>query len=209
MAESTTTRVEAFSDGVFAIAITLLILEIHVPEGEHGAGLSLAQGLAKLWPSYLAYLSSFIAILITWVNHHEILRLVRVVDYGFLFANGFVLLTVTFIPFPTAVLATHLTGEDARVAAAFYCGTFIVASLAWLLLLASIARRGRLRHTDVRVVRRITRSFLLAPLVYTFATVVALYNVAVGLAINLSLWILWSLLCYRESRPAEPGAHHG
>jgi uncharacterized membrane protein len=207
VAESTT-RVEAFSDGVFAIAITLLILEIRVPGGELARGASLAHGLAELWPSYLAFLLSFIVILISWVNHHELMRLVRVVDYRFLFANGFVLLTITFIPFPTAVLAAHLADAEARTAAAFYCGTFVVASIAWGLLLLSIKRRGRLRHgEDAVVARRVSRAYAAGPLIYGFATVVAFYNAVAGLAINLSLWILWLLLCYRAERPEEPGEH--
>ncbi len=207
MAESTT-RVEAFSDGVFAIAITLLILEIRVPEEGLAHGASLAASLAQLWPSYLAFLLSFFVILITWVNHHELMRLVRVVDYQFLFANGFVLLTVTFIPFPTAVLAAHLATAEATTAAAFYCGTFFVASIAWGVLLLSITRRHRLRHgTDAVIARRIGRAYFAAPVVYAFATIVAFYNVIAGLTINLSLWILWLLLCYRAGRPEEPGEH--
>ena len=103
MAEGTA-RVEAFSDGVFAIAITLLILEIRVPHAgaEHG----LWAGLVALWPSYVAFVLSFFVILIMWVNHHELIRLVRAVGYPFLFANGLLLLTVTFVPFPTAAPAT-------------------------------------------------------------------------------------------------------
>src|SRR6266536_5037577 len=97
------TRVEAFSDGVFAIAITLLILEIRVPHVDHG----LWAGLVALWPSYVAFLMSFAVILIMWVNHHELLRMVGGVTYPFLFTNGLLLLTVTFVPFPTAVLAAY------------------------------------------------------------------------------------------------------
>ena len=111
MSESST-RVEAFSDGVFAIAITLLILEIKVPHGiDHG---ELWAGLRALWPSFVAFFLSFFVILIMWVNHHELLRLVRGVGYPFFFANGFVLLTVTFVPFPTAVLAEYLGTPQAR-----------------------------------------------------------------------------------------------
>src|SRR5437899_11833967 len=135
-------RVEAFSDGVFAIAITLLILEIRVPHVEHG----LWAGLLALWPSYVAFLMSFVVILIMWVNHHELIRLVRAVGYPFLFANGLLLLTVTFVPFPTAVLAEHLATPDAPAAAAFYCGTFIINALAWGLLFWTIVR-GRLYRT--------------------------------------------------------------
>src|SRR5438093_11825367 len=105
-------RVEAFSDGVFAIAITLLILEIRVPHGEAGG---LWAGLLALWPSYIAFLMSFVVILIMWVNHHELLRMVQGVNYPFLFANGFLLLTVTFISFPMAVLAQVIVTHDATV----------------------------------------------------------------------------------------------
>jgi len=112
------TRVEAFSDGVFAIAITLLILEIRVPHVDHG----LWNGLLALWPSYVAFLLSFVVILIMWVNHHELLRMVDGISYPFLFANGLLLLTITFVPFPTAVLAAHLGTPEARTAVTFYCG---------------------------------------------------------------------------------------
>src|SRR5215470_12495251 len=141
--KETTTRVEAFSDAVFAIAITLLILEIKVPHAEGGEHLWTA--LAHLWPSYLAFLLSFFVILVMWVNHHELMRLVRGVTYPFLFANGAVLLLVTFVPFPTAVLAEHLATREATAAVAFYCGTYFVIGLTWGLLLLAIMRGDLLR----------------------------------------------------------------
>jgi uncharacterized membrane protein len=199
-----TTRVEAFSDGVFAIAITLLILEIRVPAGalEQG-GAHLWAGLVALWPSYLAFLLSFFVILIMWVNHHELMRLVRAVDYQFFFANGFVLLMTTFVPFPTAVLAKYLATTEARTAAAFYCGTFFVISIAWGLLYLSITRRGLLQHAVPReTVARIGRAYVLGPGVYALATGAAFYNAALGLLINLSLWILWIRLCYHSVKDA-------
>ncbi len=209
MSESSTTRTEAFSDGVFAIAITLLILEIRVPEGALDGGQNLLAGLAALWPSYCALVLSFFVILMTWVNHHELMRLVRVVDYQFLFANGFVLLMVTFVPFPTAVLARFLATSEAKSAAAFYCATFFVTSIAWRLLLLSMTRRGRLKHgAHVQAVGRLKRAYTIAPFVYAAATMVALYDAMIGLAINLSLWILWIRLCYRDSRPEEPADAH-
>src|SRR6266478_8037148 len=125
-----TSRVEAFSDGVFAIALTLLILEIRVPHAtpDH----TLWAGLVALWPSYVAFVLSFFVVLVMWVNHHELMRLAgRTVSYPFLFANGLLLLSVTFVPFPTAILAQYLATADAKVAVAFYCGSFLVNSLAW------------------------------------------------------------------------------
>src|SRR3989441_11196149 len=137
------TRVEAFSDGVFAIAITLLILEIRVPHVEHG----LWAGLLALWPSYVAFLMSFVVILIMWVNHHELLRMVRGVNYPFLFANGLLLLTVTFVPFPTAVLAANLATPDAEAAGALYPATLAAQAMWWHRRLATI-QRGASRRPE-------------------------------------------------------------
>ena len=205
MAEGTA-RTDAFSDGVFAIAITLLILEIKVP---HAAGdSSLWAALVGLWPSYLAFALSFFVILIMWVNHHELMRLVRGVTYPFLFANGLVLATVSFVPFPTAVLAEHLGTHEAGPAVAFYCATFIVNSLAWGVLYWTIRRAKLLRHdVDPDTAGRIRRAYLAGPAVYVLATLVAFRWPWVGLGINASLWILWIRLCYHTR--AEVATHKG
>src|SRR6516165_10435494 len=123
--EKETGRVEAFSDGVIAIAITLLILEIKVPKVAELTSAGLWPKLLGLWPSFLAFVMSFGTILVMWVNHHRIFRLVRTTDYPFLYWNGLLLLTITFVPYPTAVVAQHLTGPDATVATAFYSGSFV------------------------------------------------------------------------------------
>jgi uncharacterized membrane protein len=193
-------RVEAFSDGVFAIAITLLILEIRVP---HGDG-DLWAGLLALWPSYVAFLMSFFVILIMWVNHHELLRMVRSVNYPFLFANGFLLLTVTVVPFPTAVLAANLDTSHAKVAAAFYCATFVLQALMWNLLFATMVR-GRLLKVDVsdETVARVRRTYYVGVVVYTLATVLAFVRPAFGLILNGSLWIVWIRLGYRSASPSR------
>lgn len=201
MAEGTG-RVEAFSDGVFAIAITLLILEVRVPQ--IGVAGGLWAGLLTLWPSYLALVLSFFVILVMWVNHHQLMRLVRAVDYPFLFANGLVLLTVMFVPFPTAVLAEHLATGEARAAVTFYCGTFVLTGLAWSLLFMAIVHGHLLRpDVDVRTVGRIRRAYLAAPPVYAVATLVAMVQPALGLALNASLWLLWVRLSYDTAAEAH------
>ena len=114
-------RLEAFSDGVFAIALTLLILEIKAPNiGEHGTSADLWKGLAHLWPSYLAYLLAFLTVLVSWIGHHIIVGQVRRVDFPLLLANGFFLLTVSFLPFPTSIVAEHLRGESGTAAMVVY-----------------------------------------------------------------------------------------
>jgi TMEM175 potassium channel family protein len=188
-------RVEAFSDGVFAIAITLLILEIRVPRGDHG----LWAGLLALWPSYIAFLMSFVVILIEWVNHHELLRMVRGVNYPFMFANGLLLLTITFVPFPTAVLAANLATPEATAAAAFYCATFVANSLTWNLVFASMVRGGLLRsEVTAETVDKVRRSYYVGVSVYLLATALAFVRPALGLGLNVSLWVLWIRLGYRS-----------
>src|SRR5450631_3740903 len=102
-------RLEAFSDGVFAIAITLLVLEIRVPPAEALATPSgLIQALGALWPSYLGYALSFVTVGIMWANHHNLIRLVATVSHGLILANLVLLLVVGFVPFPAALLAATL-----------------------------------------------------------------------------------------------------
>jgi len=125
-----TGRVEGFSDHVFAIAMTLLVIEIKIPSHELVAVKGLAQSLAALWPSYLAFLTSFFTILVIWVHHHWIFGLIRRIDHPFLYCNGLLLLFVAFVPFPTALISEYATHPEARVAASLYTGTFLMISLA-------------------------------------------------------------------------------
>ena len=204
MAEGTQ-RIEAFSDGVFAIAITLLVLEIKVPHADGPD--ALWRALVALWPSYVAFLLSFFVILIMWINHHELMRMVRAASYPFLFANGLLLLTVTFAPFPTAVLAEHLAEGDAHTAATFYCRTFIVNSLAWGAVFLAIMRDGLFRDDVTEdAIARVRRAYIVGPLVYTTATALAYVQPWLGLGLNASLWILWARLCY-QTIEAEEHAH--
>jgi uncharacterized membrane protein len=142
--EKETGRIEAFSDGVFAIAITLLVLEIKVPTHSTVEASGLASALLSLYPSYLAFLTSFATILVMWVNHHRIFSLVRRSDHAFLYWNGLLLLFVTFVPFPTAVLAEYLLHSEAKVAAGVYAGTFLAIAIAFAGLWRHASQSGRL-----------------------------------------------------------------
>lgn len=178
-----TARLEAFSDGVIAIAITLLIIEIGVPHVEEGE--SLLDGLLALWPSYLAYLISFSMILIMWVNHHLLFTIIRRVDNTFLLLNGFLLMLITFVNFPTAVLAEYVLSPQRQVAALFYSGTFMVKGLTWNGVWWYASRGSRLldQAADPALVGRITRIYRLALVLYAAAFLSAFLNVWVSLAI--------------------------
>lgn len=171
-------RLEAFSDGVMAIAITLLVLNLHVPTANEVSGQGLASALVHQWPSYAAYLVSFLIIGIIWINHHAMFALVRRVDRGVLFANLGLLLVVSVIPFPTQLLADYLTSStDAHVAAATYSGTMLGMAVAFTLLWWAITRDARLLHDRVDLsVNRGLRRFTLGMVVYAACVVLALIN---------------------------------
>jgi uncharacterized membrane protein len=200
-----TARVEAFSDGVFAIAITLLILEIKVPHLPSGAGSrELLYALLAEWPSFLAFVHSFTAILIMWINHHGLFNLIQTIDRRALFANGLLLLLITFVPFPTAVLAAYIDQQAANAAAAVYCGTYVLICLTYNFLWHSVATARRLVEARVSQtqIKRVRRAYLIALAIYLVATIVALFSAFAGLAISSSLWVLWALLNYGPKEEA-------
>jgi uncharacterized membrane protein len=138
-----TGRVEAFSDGVFSIVITLLVLDLHVPE-QRGAMLA---GLESQWPVYLAYLASFSYVGVIWVNHHQLFTRIGRVDTGLLWRNLALLFMTSVLPFPTAVLGTAFVRGDTADRAAgvvFYVTVAGAAVLMWLFLYHYLARNPRL-----------------------------------------------------------------
>jgi uncharacterized membrane protein len=142
----TKARLEAFSDAVLAIVITLLAIELRPPEVDQGQ--TLAGALWDQWPSYLAYLLAFAQIGVIWLNHHRVFDQVRVVDGGLLLLNLNLLMWITLIPFPTAVVAEHLRdgGESARTAVAVFSGTLFFQAVGFTALYAWITHDNRLVH---------------------------------------------------------------
>jgi uncharacterized membrane protein len=181
-----TARLETFSDGVFAIAATLLILEIRLPERG-----SLTHQLLHLWPSYGAYAISFITIGIMWVNHHAVFEQIDRINRTFLVINVFFLMVIAFIPFPTHVLAAHLQ-HDARPAAFFYGLTNVAMAAGYACLWFYAAKGGRLISpaADSRMVSGISRAFRPGIPIYTLATLSALISawLAVGLFAAIALF---------------------
>ncbi len=183
-----THRIEAFSDGVFAIAITLLVLGIEVPKAHKlGEGDSLFLALIKLWPHYLAYAISFITILAKWVNHHRIFSFIQRTDHSFLYWNGLLLLFITFMPFPTALLAEYLMHPEANTAGAVFAGTYVASAFAFKGLWHHASKNGRLlaENVDEREIQQITRQYRFGPVMYLAAF--ALSFVSVGLSVGLCL----------------------
>src|SRR4051794_29311017 len=187
-------RTEAFSDGVFAIAITLLVLDLVVPTHAEAAEHGLAHALASEWPAYFAYLVSFLIIGIIWVNHHGMFDRVRFVDRPVLFANLLLLLTVSLIPFPTRLLADYLTAaEGSHVAAAVYSATMLAMGLSNALLWALLTRDGRLLHEgiDPHSARVALRRFAVGNVFYLGTIGLSFVNATLTLAVHGALAIYY------------------
>lgn len=146
----TKARLEAFSDGVFAIVITLLVIEVRPPHLDPGE--TLADGLGKLWPNYVGYALSFLIIGVMWLNHHRIFEPVQLVDGLLLVLNLNLLLWTALIPFPTAVVADYPGdgGDEAKTAVAFYGGVILLTAVAFTALFVALTRPSIIGNSVTR-----------------------------------------------------------
>ncbi len=191
-------RVEAFSDGVFSIAITLLVLELAVPavSGQFGAQ------LLDEWVSYVAYLAAFGSIGVLWMGHHTVFTRIRSVDAGLLWRNLVLLLTVSVVPFPTAVIASAYrvgTTGDQAAAVVSYAVVGMASGVAWLLLFSYMRAHSHLvdSNTDLAFFR------LSEPLVTLIGYgLAALIGWLVSPAVALGIFLVFPILYVVRVRSA-------
>lgn len=187
-----TGRVEAFSDGVFAIAITLLILAVGI-EQAFAEG-DLKEQLLDLWPAYIAYAVSFLTIGIMWANHHQIFRHFARVDRPLLLLNILLLMCISFTPFPTRVVAEHAkNGADRESAAVLYGATMTLTAICFFSVWIYGSRQLLRPDTDMREVDGITRSYLPGAPMYLFATLIAFVSPIASLIIFGALAIFYAI----------------
>lgn len=218
--EKETGRLEAFSDGVFAIAITLLILTLPLPKVPSDKS-GLLSEILGLWSSLLAYVLSFVTILIMWINHHALFKFIRRTNHAFMMINGLLLMMITFVNYPTALLAetlkkgipsgiSPLAGTpDQQGAALFYSGTFVVTAIFFNVLWYYARHNGRLlaRDHDRELVESITRQYRFGPLFYLVAFLFAFVSAPASIAVNILLAIYFSFTgTRRTSKPGESAA---
>jgi uncharacterized membrane protein len=188
----TTRRLEAFADGVFAIAATLLILNVDAQVGE-GSG-EIGHRLLAIWPSYVAYAVSFVTIGIIWSNHNTVMAQLGQVDRTFLMQNVVLLMCVAFLPFPTRLVAEHLRDRhDLQPAALAYGATMTVMAICFITLWLYATRDGRLLHErfDPRAVSGITRSYLPGAPLYLTATLLALASPLASVALYAAIALFY------------------
>jgi uncharacterized membrane protein len=191
------TRLEAFCDGVFAIALTLLIIDVKVPSSEGiGTTRELWLALGRLGPSIVAFVLSFAIILITWVNHHSFLSLLNRSSGPFVYANGFLLLTVVFMPFPTALVGEYLLTDYAAPAVVIYNSVTAVQAVAWVLVNGAALRLTK-DEKSAALVRDGRRNGYFAFVVYSLLALLAVWFPLTVAIVTTMLWAYWLIYSLR------------
>lgn len=193
--EKETLRIEGFSDGVFTIAVTLLVLDLHFPEENSiQNGNDLLVFLKNQWPAFLAFILSFFSIFIMWVNHHKIFKQIYRRNSAIMFANGLILFLVSAVSYPTALLARYFDGEASSVVVALYTGIFVMINLAYNLLWFLATRNKKLLRPGITdtAIKKIHNNYLYGLPIYVIALILSFWIPAVSLMIILGLWIFWA-----------------
>jgi len=197
-----TVRVEGFSDAVFAIAITLLGVDLKIPPpGSPG----LSANLLAQWPEYLSFLSSFGTIAIAWLYHHKLFTVIRRADHSLLLLNCVLLLGVTVMPYPTRMLAEYIGNPDARIAAMLKAGTFFITALLFNLLWKHASARGQLLdpRTDPHTIDIISRQIAIVPYLYAGSFLLASVSAFASTVLNLVLVVFFAMPKWHD--PNLPG----
>lgn len=191
-------RLEAFCDAVFAIAITLLIIDIKIPSTvEISSTVDFWIALKHITPSIFAFVLSFGTILIAWVNHHGFLKLVHQSAPSFIYANGFLLLSVAFMPFPTALIGEYILTDHAAPAVILYDSTLALQGLGWIFV-AGTALKNRLGKSEKAnsTIRENGKFGYFALALYSLCAVIAFWfplSVALVTALLFVFWLMWGI----------------
>ena len=185
MDEPGTARLETFSDGVFAIAATLLVLEISVSSSAEDLG----HALLHIWPQYFAYITSFVTIGIIWMNHHHTVSLIARTDRTMLFVNNLLLLTIAFLPFPTKLVGDYLREDGEQAAALAYAGTLVVMAVLHQVWWQYARRNRRLIADEVpdSALRAVDRAYWPGVPMYAAVFVVAFFSPLAAVVITFAI----------------------
>jgi TMEM175 potassium channel family protein len=188
-----TTRIETFSDGVFCIAVTLLSLEIGVEIRDNVNNSDLVHSLVGQWPICVAYVISFINVLLAWIGHHELFKKLNNTDNSVMIANGLLLMIVALVPFPTKTLGMFLLTGALKTAVIFYTGYFVLISITFKLLwYAASRKRNLLIHgiTDAEI-KQTTKYENIGLICNMIIMAVAFVSPWAALALSFVMWMYW------------------
>ena len=188
-----TLRIETFSDGVFCIAVTLLSIEIGVELHGEVTNRELSHALLSKWPIYLAYVISFINVLLAWIGHHSLFKMLHKSDNSVMITNGLLLMLVALVPFPTKTLGEFLLTGGFKTATIFYTGYFVLISIAFRLVWHAASRKPGILSKDVTAsqIKQTTRNENIGLICNTIIFVVAFFNPWLALALSFAMWVYW------------------
>lgn len=188
-----TLRIETFSDGVFCIAVTLLSLEVGVKLKDQITNKLLQQALIDEWPIYLAYIISFVNVLLAWIGHHSLFKMFHKSDNAIMITNGLLLMLVALVPFPTKTLGKFLNTDAFETAVIFYTGYFVLISLAFRLLWYAASRKKENLVHDItdKQIRLTTRNENIGLLCNSIIFAVAFINPWLALVLSFGMWVYW------------------
>ncbi|HET9919778.1 MAG TPA: TMEM175 family protein [Ktedonobacteraceae bacterium] len=204
--EKGTGRIEAFSDGVFAVAITLLVLSFQPPPNTESGDLLL--WFRDQLPNFFAFVTSFATIGVMWINHHRLFTHIKKADTVLMALNLLLLLVIVFIPYPTDLVARYILLPNQHVAVLLYCGTSIVMAVAFSLLWRYAAKENRLLGENVnqREVQAITDQYRFGPLFYIVSFGLAFISAPASMVVNLLLAVFFALPGRKPRKPAVASA---
>jgi uncharacterized membrane protein len=193
--ESDNNRIEAFSDGVFAIAITLLGLEMKIPSPSESDRIGLGRALLEQWPVYAAFLTSFFIILVIWKSHHQVFKLIHKINKPLFFSNGLLLCAVTIIPFGTDLVAEYFNSMHRVIATVVYSSMSFPVGFGFVALLRVTIRYPELRRadTEIRRVRAWSRRMWITSIFFVASFIFAFIQPHVSLGIIFSAALYWGL----------------
>lgn len=195
-----TGRLEGFSDGVIAVAITLLVLGLQPPTAIASSDTILLHNLLLQWPNYLAFVTSFATVGVMWLNHHRMFTYIRRADTTLMALNLLLLLVIVFIPFPTSLVAQYLRYPGYHTAAAIYNGTYFLLAICFNLLFRYAAHENRLlsKEIDRDELQTMLGQFNIGPVSYLVTFALTWVSVPVSLVLNLLLAVFWALPVHRR-----------
>jgi len=194
--EKQTGRLEAFSDGIFGVAITLLAIEIGIKEYDGATNLNLWQKIIDNWAEYFTYFNSFATLLLVWMGHHKILNKIWRTNHWLILVNGLVLLFVVFFPFPTKLVGEFLNTNAVNTAVSVYAGFTGLIVVSMLLLNLCIVNNKKIiidPDKNLPWFKNMIKGQIIGITVYAFAAIIAFYSPFIGLALTFGMWVFWAI----------------
>lgn len=186
-------RVEAFSDGIFGVAITLLALEIGVDEYEPATDANLLAHIVALWPKYIAYFNSFATVLLMWLAHHQMFKLIKKASNKLILANGLLLLLVALVPFPTKTVGQFILTAAKRTAVEFYTGYFVLINFAFMFLWRIAVKSLLHPFVTSQMVSSVNKNYQVGGLINLLCFGLSFISPWLGITANVLSWIYWAV----------------